>query len=223
MRDYPHQFSGGMRQRVLIAMAIASRPKVLLADEPTTALDVIIQDQILSLLLELQRDFGMSMILVSHDLGVIARDVRPDGRDVRRADRRAGRHRDAARPSPRHPYTISLLRSLPDIEHRRPATCRRSRGTPPPLIDMPARVPVRAALPARDSRSATTWETELLAAGRAPPRPLLAPRGDAKEARGMAGAELRVGVIGARAVGEHGPPARLDARPALRARRGVRP
>ena len=71
MRDYPHQFSGGMRQRVLIAMAIAGRPKLLLADEPTTALDVLIQDQILSLLLELQRDFGMSMVLVSHDLGVI--------------------------------------------------------------------------------------------------------------------------------------------------------
>ena len=100
MRDYPHQFSGGMRQRVLIAMAIAGRPKVLLADEPTTALDVLIQDQILSLLLELQRDFGMSMILVSHDLGVIGEmcdrvAVMYAGQIVE-----LGRYGHAARPPP---------------------------------------------------------------------------------------------------------------------------
>jgi oligopeptide/dipeptide ABC transporter ATP-binding protein len=135
MRDYPHEFSGGMRQRVLIAVALASRPKILLADEPTTALDVIIQDQILSLLLEIQRDFGMSMILVSHDLGVIAEmcdrvAVMYGGMIVELADA------TTLLTEPRHPYTISLLRSLPDADSRSrylPSIA----GTPPQLIDVP--------------------------------------------------------------------------------------
>ena len=135
MRDYPHQFSGGMRQRVLIAVALASKPKILLADEPTTALDVIIQDQILSLLLEIQRDFGMSMILVSHDLGVIAEmcdrvAVMYGGMIVELADA------TTLLTEPRHPYTISLLRSLPDADSRTrylPSIA----GTPPQLVDVP--------------------------------------------------------------------------------------
>jgi oligopeptide/dipeptide ABC transporter ATP-binding protein len=162
LRDYPHQFSGGMRQRVLIACAVASRPRVLLADEPTTALDVIIQDQILSLLLELQRDFGMSMILVSHDLGVIAEmcdriAVMYGGQIVELTDART------LLTEPRHPYTISLLRSLPD-----PA--RKSRyllsipGTPPRLVDIQpgCRFADRCPLATAECR---TWETELLAVG----------------------------------------------------------
>jgi oligopeptide/dipeptide ABC transporter ATP-binding protein len=159
MRDYPHQFSGGMRQRVLIAMALASRPKVLLADEPTTALDVLIQDQILSLLLELQRDFGMSMILVSHDLGVIAEmcdrvAVMYAGQIVELTDT------ETLLASPRHPYTISLLRSLPDM-HAQTRYLRPIAGSPPPLIDVPAgcRFAPRCPLAIEECHS---WQTELV-------------------------------------------------------------
>jgi oligopeptide/dipeptide ABC transporter ATP-binding protein len=159
MRDYPHQFSGGMRQRVLIAMALASRPKVLLADEPTTALDVLIQDQILSLLLELQRDFGMSMILVSHDLGVIAEmcdrvAVMYAGQIVELTDT------ETLLASPRHPYTISLLRSLPDM-NTQTRYLRPIAGSPPPLIDVPdgCRFAPRCPIAVEECRS---WQTELV-------------------------------------------------------------
>ena len=162
LRDYPHQFSGGMRQRVLIASAIASHPRILLADEPTTALDVIIQDQILSLLLELQRDSGMSMILVSHDLGVIAEmcdriAVMYGGQIVELADART------LLTEPRHPYTISLLRSLPDAD-RKTKYLQSIPGTPPRLVDIEAgcRFATRCPLATPECR---TWETELLAAG----------------------------------------------------------
>ena len=160
--DYPHQFSGGMRQRVLIAMALACKPKILLADEPTTALDVTIQDQILSLLLALQREFGMSVILVSHDLGVIAETcdrvaVMYGGQIVEVADTRTLLTR------PKHPYTAGLLRSLPgqqtDSRYLTPIP-----GAPPVLIDPPTgcrffdRCPLRA-------EECKTWKTELLQVG----------------------------------------------------------
>jgi oligopeptide/dipeptide ABC transporter ATP-binding protein len=162
MSAYPHEFSGGMRQRVLIAIALACRPRILLADEPTTALDVTIQDQILTLLLGLRDEFGMSIILVSHDLGVIAETcsriaVMYAGQIVEMADT------ETVLTRPRHPYTVGLLRSLPRADTR-------SRyltpipGAPPSLIDPPAgcRFFERCPLRAEECRS---WSTELLQAG----------------------------------------------------------
>lgn len=141
IHDYPHQLSGGMRQRVMIAMAVAPGPRLLLADEPTTAVDVTIQEQILSLLMELQQDSGMAMILVSHDLGVISQTcdeiaVMYAGYVVERGSR------DEIIDSPRHPYTQALLAAELVFE---PAE-RRSRlhtigGQPPDLADLPRGCP----------------------------------------------------------------------------------
>jgi oligopeptide/dipeptide ABC transporter ATP-binding protein len=134
LRDYPHRFSGGMLQRTLIAIALAGRPKLLIADEPTTALDVIIQDQILSLLLSLQRENGLSLVLVSHDLSVVAQvcdrvAVMYAGQVVELADV------DDVLRSPKHPYTAALLNSLPGAVPRgRPLTT--IPGAPPQLIDL---------------------------------------------------------------------------------------
>ena len=112
--EYPHQLSGGMRQRVMIAMALACRPSMLIADEPTTALDVTIQAQILELLNELQRELGMAVILITHDLGVVAETadrvaVMYGGQVVEYADVRA------AFRQPLHPYTAGLQASLPKL------------------------------------------------------------------------------------------------------------
>jgi peptide/nickel transport system ATP-binding protein len=114
VRDYPHQFSGGQRQRILIAMAIVNRPKLLIADEPTTALDVTVQAQILALLKELRRTHGLSMLFISHDLAVVAQVadrvvVMHDGRIVEVAE--VG---ELFR-NPQHPYTRKLLASAPTM------------------------------------------------------------------------------------------------------------
>jgi peptide/nickel transport system ATP-binding protein/oligopeptide transport system ATP-binding protein len=133
--DYPHQFSGGMRQRAMIAIALASEPKLLLADEPTTALDVTIQDQILKLLLELRDRLGMSVILVTHDLGVVAETC--DRASVMYAGRivETGAIGDVF-AGPRHAYTLGLLRSVPQSgAERRPL--RSIEGSPPTMLDMP--------------------------------------------------------------------------------------
>ena len=114
MREYPHQLSGGMQQRVMIAMALASRPRLLVADEPTTALDVTIQAQILSLLLDLKERLGMAMLLITHNLGVVAQvadrvAVMYAGRIVEEAPV------EALLRLPRHPYTRGLLDSIPKL------------------------------------------------------------------------------------------------------------
>ena len=113
--EYPHQLSGGMRQRVMIAMALACRPSVLIADEPTTALDVTIQAQILSLMLELRREFGTSVILITHDLGVVAETA--DRVVVMYAVRKVEEAPVATLfARPQHPYTVGLLGSVPRID-----------------------------------------------------------------------------------------------------------
>ncbi|MBI1880734.1 MAG: ABC transporter ATP-binding protein [Chloroflexi bacterium] len=136
LKLYPHQLSGGMRQRVMIALAIASQPKLLLADEPTTALDVTIQDQILTLLARLKEETGMSMILVSHDVGVIAQNC--DVIVVMYAGKmmECGLARDVIH-SPRHPYTRGLLKAVPTLAsagRRQPLTS--IPGQPPNLADL---------------------------------------------------------------------------------------
>ena len=139
LADYPHQFSGGMRQRAMIATALASEPKILLADEPTTALDVTIQDQILRLLLKLREEFAMSVILVTHDLGVVAQTC------DRVAVMYGGRLMETAGVAelfshPRHAYSLGLIRSLPgSAAHRQPL--RPIPGGPPDLRSLPPGCP----------------------------------------------------------------------------------
>jgi oligopeptide/dipeptide ABC transporter ATP-binding protein len=134
--SYPHELSGGMRQRVMIAIAISCRPKILLADEPTTALDVTIQDQILALLLEIQQESGMAVLLVSHDLGVIAQScdrvtVMYAGYVVEQASTAALFAR------PRHPYTVALLNALPELAaERADGKLVPIRGQPPDLASL---------------------------------------------------------------------------------------
>src|SRR5437773_10222230 len=115
VHDYPHQFSGGMRQRVMIAMALSCNPQLLIADEPTTALDVTIQAQILELIAEMKERFGMAVMLITHAMGVVAETaqrvaVMYAGKVVEEADV------DSLFESPRHPYTQGLIRSIPRID-----------------------------------------------------------------------------------------------------------
>lgn len=135
--EYPHQLSGGMRQRAMIAMALACKPDILIADEPTTALDVTIQAQILSLMQDLQREIGMSIILITHDLGVVAQmcdevAVMYAGRVIEEAE-----VHDLFR-EPRHPYTRGLLDSIPKLGHESKSELRVIRGAVPTLNKMPS-------------------------------------------------------------------------------------
>ena len=136
LSDYPHQFSGGMRQRVLIAIAIACEPDILIADEPTTALDVTIQAQILRLLADIQKKLGSGMILITHDLGVVSAMadevlVMYSGRMVEYGDVRT------IFRNPRHPYTLGLLDSIIKLDDTRDSELRSISGLPPIPIDPP--------------------------------------------------------------------------------------
>ena len=138
VNDYPHQFSGGMRQRVMIAMALACRPKLLIADEPTTALDVTIQAQILELLADMKARLGMSIMLITHDMGVVAENaqrvvVMYAGKVIEEADVRE------LFANPRHPYTQGLIRSIPRVDKTagRKARLEQIPGTVPSLLQPP--------------------------------------------------------------------------------------
>ena len=134
--DYPHQFSGGMRQRVMIAMALSCNPKLIIADEPTTALDVTIQAQILELMQDLARDFGTAMIIITHNLGVVARyadnvNVMYAGKIIETGSAQEIYH------NPRHPYTLALLNSVPRLDASERIRLDAIEGLPPDLVNLP--------------------------------------------------------------------------------------
>jgi len=136
LAQYPHQFSGGMRQRMMIAMALSCSPALILADEPTTALDVTIQAQVLELMKDLSRRLGAAMLIITHNLGVVARyadrvNVMYAGKIVERATARE------LYANPRHPYTLGLLRSVPRLDEPRRAKLQPIQGQPPDLSRLP--------------------------------------------------------------------------------------
>lgn len=136
LSDYPHQLSGGMRQRVMIAIALSCKPKLILADEPTTALDVTIQAQILELTRELSQKFGVALMIITHNLGVVARYA--DRVHVMYAGKviESGTARDIYQ-DPRHPYTLGLLRSVPRLDRPRKTKLDPIEGQPPDLWNLP--------------------------------------------------------------------------------------
>ena len=136
IKQYPHQFSGGMRQRVMIAIALSCNPRLIIADEPTTALDVTIQAQILELMKGLSREFGVALIVITHNLGVVARyadrvNIMYAGKIIERGS--------AAEiyANPRHPYTLGLLNSVPRLDQPRKEKLDPIQGQPPDLINLP--------------------------------------------------------------------------------------
>jgi oligopeptide transport system ATP-binding protein len=136
IRDYPHQFSGGMRQRAMIAMGLGCNPRLIIADEPTTALDVTVQAQLLELLKNLTRDFSMALIIITHNLGVVARyadrvNVMYAGKIVEK-----GSARDIYE-NPMHPYTIGLMASVPKLDQDVKQKLVPIRGQPPNLANVP--------------------------------------------------------------------------------------
>ena len=169
-KEYPHQFSGGMRQRAMMAMALSCNPQLLIADEPTTALDVTIQAQILDLLRALQSELGMSILIITHDLGIIAE----------MADRVAVMYASKVVEyaavgelfgRPRHPYTVALFRSRPKIGQTISERLLTIEGMVPSPLNFPAgckfhpRCPLRQTLPDAEQRRCATEEPELLEIG----------------------------------------------------------
>jgi len=136
IKQYPHQFSGGMRQRVMIAMALSCNPRLIIADEPTTALDVTIQAQILDLMKSLTTELGVALIVITHNLGVVARyadrvNIMYAGKVIERGEAHE------IYSNPRHPYTVGLLRSVPRLDLPRRAKLDPIEGQPPDLINLP--------------------------------------------------------------------------------------
>ncbi len=143
IKQYPHQFSGGMRQRVMIAMALSCSPRLIIADEPTTALDVTIQAQILELMKSLTTEFGVALIVITHNLGVVARyadrvNIMYAGKIIERGTARE------IYSNPRHPYTVGLLRSVPRLDLPRRARLDPIEGQPPDLVRLPQGCAFRA-------------------------------------------------------------------------------
>ncbi len=185
INDYPHQFSGGMRQRVMIAMALSCNPKLLLADEPTTALDVTIQAQILELLTRLTRELGTSVIIITHNLGVVARyadrvNVMYAGKIVESATARE------LYGQPRHPYTLGLLKSVPRLDQVRKEKLEPIEGMPPDMVRIPegcsfrprcrfsvdrCAVEVPPLLPVDNEHHSACWEWERVAQAAKSPTP----------------------------------------------------
>jgi peptide/nickel transport system ATP-binding protein len=161
--DYPHQFSGGMRQRAMIAMALVCNPDLLIADEPTTALDVTVQAQILDLIRDLQNEFGSAVIMITHDLGVVA-ELADDilvmygGKAVE-----YGSARTVFR-APEHPYAWGLLGSLPRLDREVRDRLLPIKGTPPSLINLPSGCSFhpRCAFAGRNGIPCTTVEPQLV-------------------------------------------------------------
>jgi peptide/nickel transport system ATP-binding protein len=168
VNDYPHQFSGGMRQRAMIAMALVCDPDLLIADEPTTALDVTVQAQVLDLLRNLQQEFGTGIVFITHDLGVIA-DMADDimvmyaGRAVERGTV------DEVLRSPQHPYTWGLLNSMPRLDSDLDTPLSPIPGSPPSLLNPPSgcRFHPRCTFPERVGGTRCADESPLLAPDRA--------------------------------------------------------
>jgi len=153
INDYPHQFSGGMRQRVMIAMALSCNPKLVLADEPTTALDVTIQAQVLEILARLSRELGTAVVIITHNLGVVARyadrvNVMYAGKIVEMATAKE------LYAKPRHPYTVGLLKSVPRLDEVRKSKLEVIEGSPPDLINMGTGCPFYARCTFRIERCA---------------------------------------------------------------------
>jgi oligopeptide/dipeptide ABC transporter ATP-binding protein len=151
VKNYPHEFSGGMRQRVMIAIALACNPQLLIADEPTTALDVTIQAQVLDLMKGLSKEFGAAVMLITHDLGVVAGtcqhvNVMYAGHVVESAPVKQ------IFETPAHPYTVGLLRSIPRLDEKRGTPLTPIAGQPPDLLNPPAGCPYAPRCPKVQSR-----------------------------------------------------------------------
>ena len=165
LNDYPHQFSGGMRQRVMIAMALSCNPKLLLADEPTTALDVTIQAQILEIMARLSRELGTAVVIITHNLGVVARyadrvNVMYAGKIVEMATA------TELYANPRHPYTVGLLKSVPRLDQSAQGPkLDADRGLPPDLVQPAAGLPVLRRAARTASTSALTEMPPLMQVG----------------------------------------------------------